>query len=164
MRGFAAAARRGWAALSAPAFAAAAAFACGPALAQGAQAPLAITVTVPRHTSLRVAQPDSLVVSEEDLARGWIDIARPIEVIVQSNARQGYTLAFERQGGSVREVQVQGLGEPLLVLGGATLASRPAAGQGLWRELLTLRYRFVLAPDARAGRHKWPVRISLIAQ
>lgn len=162
MRGFAAAARRGWAALSALSFAAAAAFACVAAHAQGAQAPLGITVTVPRHTSLRVVQPSSLLVSDEDLARGSIEIPTPVEVVVQSNARQGYTLAFERRGALVREVQVQGLGEPLRVRAGATMVSRPAAGPGLWSDPLALRFRFLLAPDARAGRHEWPVQISLL--
>ena len=164
MRGFAAAARRGWAALSALAFAAAAAFACAPAHAQGARATLGVTVTVPRHASLRVAQPDSLLVSEEDIARGWIELAAPVEVLVQSNARQGYTLAFERRGALVREVEVRGLGETLRLQGGAATASRPAAGPGLWQDRLLLRLRFTLAPDARAGRHDWPVQISLVSR
>lgn len=164
MRGFAAAACRRWAALSALALAAAAAFACVPAQAQGAQAPLGITVTVPRHASLRVAQPAALVVTDEDLARGWIEFPTPIEVLVQGNARQGYTLAFEPRGALVRELQVQGLGEPLRLLAGATMVSRPAAGPGLWRDLLALRFRFLLAPDAHAGRHEWPVQISLLSQ
>jgi hypothetical protein len=164
MRGSAAAARHAWLAQLVLAMAGTVALDCAPAYAQGAQASLVVTAVVPRRTSMRIAQPATVTVSESDIARGYVDIAAPVEVVVQSNVAEGYTLVFERQGEQVREVQVQGLASDLVLAGSSAAASRPAAGRGFWRDQLMLRFRFALAADAVAGEHRWPVRISLMNQ
>jgi hypothetical protein len=43
------------------------------------------------------------------------------------------------------------------------MASRPAAGRGLWREQLQLRFRFDLGPHVRPGQHPWPLNISMMS-
>lgn len=133
---------------------------CGPVSA----VPGLVTVSavVQRHASIRVTAPASITVSEEDIARGYVDIAAPVDVTVQSNAPQGYALAFERQGDQVRQAHVQGPGGALLAAAGAAIAVRPAPGRGLWRERVQWRLRFDLARGARAGQHPWPLRISML--
>jgi hypothetical protein len=165
MRSIAGAAGRAWPARLALALAGAAALAgVPPAHAQGAQAPLVVTAVIPRRTTLRIAQPPTVTVSEGDVARGFVEVATPVEVVIQSNVAEGYALAFERHGEVVGEVQVQGLADRVVFAAGGATASRPAAGPGLWRDQLLLRFRFTLAAGTRAGEHPWPVQISLVSQ
>jgi hypothetical protein len=165
MRSLARAAGRARLAQLALALAGAAALAdAAPAQAQGAQAPLVVTAVIQRRTSIRIAQPASVTVSESDVARGFVEVATPVEVVVQSNAAEGYALVFERHGNAVSEVQVQGLADGVVFASGGATATRPAAGRGLWRDQLLLRFRFTLAAGTGAGEHPWPVQISLMNQ
>lgn len=135
---------------------------CAPAFGQ-ASAVLAVSARVQRHASVRMTQPPSLTLSEADIARGYVEIPTPIEVIVQSNVQQGYTLVFERQGEQVRQVHVQGLDGAVTVGEAGAASARRAAGQGMWREALQLRLRFDLSPLARPGLHAWPLHISMMS-
>jgi hypothetical protein len=134
---------------------------CAPA-AGGDTAMLRVSAVVPRHASIRMAQPLSVTVSEADIARGYVDIATPVEVTVQSNLQQGYALVFERQGEHVRQVHVHGLQGEVLVGDAAASSARAAPGRGVWREMLQLRFRFELAAGTRAGQHAWPLHISMM--
>lgn len=136
---------------------------CAPAAASSGDATLVVRATVLRHASIRIAPPRTLTVSEADVARGYVELAAPVEVEVQSNVREGYTLVFERLGEQVRQVHVQGLQSALLVGDASAMSSRPAAGRGLWRELLQLRFRFDLGPQVRAGQLPWPLNISMMS-
>lgn len=131
--------------------------------ARAAEGTLLVSAVIARHTSIRIAPPASISISEEDLARGYVEIAAPVEVTVQSNVPQGYALVFERQGEQVLQAHVQGPDGPLLVGSTAATASRPAAGPGMWRDRLQLRFRFDLASGARTGQHPWPLNISLMS-
>lgn len=126
-------------------------------------APLRVSAAVTRHASIRVAPPASITLSDADVAAGFIDIATPVEVTVQSNVPQGYALLLQRQGAQVLEALVLGLDGGFLV-GSGSVATRPATGHGLWRDSIQLRFRFQLAPDATPGKHPWPLAISLMAQ
>lgn len=162
MRSIARTAGQAWLAWLAFALAGAAAFAGGaPAHAQSAQSPLVVRVIIPPHASIRIAQPPSVTVSEGDVARGFVEVAGPVEVSVQSNVAEGYALVFERHGDAFTEVQVQGLPQAVVFASAGAIASRPAAGRGVWRDQVLLRFRFTLAPRTRAGEHPWPVQISL---
>lgn len=160
MRGVAGAAVHAWLAL---ALAGAAALSVGaPAQAQGAQASLSVTAVIPRRTSIRIVQPPRVTVSDRDVARGFVEVDVPVEVVVRSNAAEGYALAFERHGDAFAQVQVLGLAQPLVFAAGGAIANRPAAGRGLWRDEVMLRFRFTLSAGTRAGEHRWPVQISLM--
>jgi hypothetical protein len=139
----------------------AALLAAGPAHAF--QGTLVVSANVARHTSIRIAPPASITLSAEDVARGYVEIAAPVEVTVQSNVPQGYALVFERQGEQVRQAHVQGPDGALLVASTGAVATRPPAGPGMWRDRLQLRFRFDLAAGARPGQHPWPLNISLMS-
>lgn len=138
-------------------------FAALAAPAAHAQGTLQVSAVVARHASIRIAPPASITISEEDLARGYVDIATPVEVSVQSNVPQGYALVFERHGQQVRQAHVRGPDGALLVGSSGAVASRPPTGQGMWRDRMLLRFRFDLASGARAGEHPWPLNISLMS-
>lgn len=153
--------RRGRVWLAASVMCAAAAGECAPAH-QAAEAALSVRAVVQRHASVRLAQPASMTLSAADVARGWVEVVAPVDVLVQSNAPEGYTLAFARHGTQVRQVRVLGLQGELMVGAEGALTARPATGPGMWRETLRLRLRFDLAPDARPGEHAWPLNISMM--
>jgi hypothetical protein len=134
---------------------------CAPA-SGGTSAVLRVSAIVQRHASIRMAQPLSVTVSEADVARGYVDIATPVEVTVQSNLQQGYALVFERQGEHVRQVHVHGLQGEVMVGDAGASSARAATGGGMWREMLQLRFRFDLAAGTRAGQHAWPLHISML--
>lgn len=134
---------------------------CAPAHA-GSEAALTVRAVVPRHASVRMAQPGSLTLSAADIARGYVEVSAPIDVLVQSNVPEGYTLAFECHGTQVREVRVRGLHGDVMVGAAGALSARPATGRGMWRETLQLRLRFELAADARPGEHAWPLHVSMM--
>jgi hypothetical protein len=134
----------------------------GPA-AHAFQDTLQVSAVVPRHASIRIAPPSSITISEQDVARGYVEVATPVEVTVQSNAPQGYALVFERQGEQVRQAHVQGPDGALLVGSSSAVAARPPAGRGMWRDRMLLRFRFDLASNARPGEHPWPLNISLLS-
>lgn len=130
---------------------------------QAADATLTVQARIPRHASIRLAPPPPLTITEADIARGWVEAAGPLQVLVRSNVAEGYTLAFAFAGGQVRGARVQGPQQELVVDDAGANLARPAAGAGVWQETLQLRVRFELAPEARAGSHPWPLRISMLA-
>jgi hypothetical protein len=129
----------------------------------GASASMTVRATVKRFASVRVAAPQSLTISESDVARGYVEVGAPVQLTVQSNVPEGYTLVLQQHGEAVREAVVQGLQDALVVAQSETSVSRPAAGRGMWQEQLQLRVRFALSPDARPGTHAWPLQISAMS-
>lgn len=129
-----------------------------------AQAPLLVSATIQRHASIQLAPPASITISEADVARGYIQLDTPLQVTVRSNAPQGYTLVFETHQGPVQRTVVEGLATTIVADSGAATAVRPAAGPGVWRDVVHLRFRFELARGARPGTVPWPVQISMMSQ
>jgi hypothetical protein len=123
---------------------------------------LTVSAKVQRHTSVRMALPTTLTITANDVARGYVEVDAPVDVSVQSNVQDGYTLVFERSGEQVRAARVQGAGGPL-VIEQAAMATRPATGPGMWRDALQLRFRFELDAAATAGRHRWPLNVSMMS-
>ncbi len=120
------------------------------------QAMFVVSVTVPPRAALDTSsQPTVIAVSEEDVARGYVDVAAVYRV--SNNDPAGYLLQFVPVAGIARQVEVRGLGGAL-VLGQDTVEIyRP--GDSLEREV-ALQFRFVLADGARPGTFNWPVRLA----
>ena len=100
--------------------------------------------------------------SEEDIARGYVDVPQAVELAVKSNVPQGYTLQFEVDGGPVRGARLVFAQGSLQVGPGGAFASRAATGPGLWRDRLEMRIRFELSAAATPGPHPWPLRVALL--
>lgn len=136
----------------------------GAALAAQAQrTDLTVTATVLKHASMQVvAQPDAVVVTSEDIARGFVDVPGTAQFVVQSNTRDGYLLNFVSQGDFFRQTVVLGLiaNQVQLGAGGGVVAQAPA-GSGMTRMALDLGFRFVLSQSARQGVYSWPLRLSV---
>lgn len=126
------------------------------------QAKISVSATVLKHASLKVlAQPATVVITAEDVARGYVDVATPAQIAIRSNSPRGYMLEFANEGDFMRQVLVRGLSSDLQLgpAGGAVMQA--AAASGITRATLDLGFRFVLADSARPGTYAWPVHISV---
>lgn len=137
---------------------------CAPAGSTPATSTLEVSARVQRHASIRMAQPLTFTISEADVARGYVEVSSPLQLTVQSNVDEGYTLSFACHCEQVRQARVQGLASELSVGGAPVQAARPAAGRGVWRDTVQLRVRFDLSPQARPGEHAWPLGISMMSE
>ena len=109
---------------------------------------------------LRVAalsDPEALAVTEDDIARGYVDVAEAPALRLTANRRAGFTLAVAFDTRIAERVTVR-------LLGGEVLAERSGA-QGDIRTgrvidgTVRVGYRIFLRPGTPPGMHGWPVRL-----
>ncbi len=137
---------------------------CGPLAAAGAsdEAKLTVTAAVMKRASLKVlAQPAAVMITTDDIARGYVEVPAPAQVAIQSNSPSGYLLEFATEADFMRHILVKGLDTDVQVgpLGGAVM--QPSSGSGVTRVTLALRFRFELSESARQGTYSWPIRLSV---
>lgn len=133
-----------------------------PLSALAADTKLTVSATVLKHASMQVvAQPGSVVITAEDISRGYVDVPSPSQITVQSNTQAGYMLMFASQGDFIRHTLVRGLSSDLQLSADGGVVAQPAAASGLTRTALNLGYRFVLSPAAQQGVYAWPMRVSV---
>jgi len=129
----------------------------GTATADEVRSRFQVSLQVPVRLALQpLGEPASVMLTADDLARGYVDI--PARYHVSHNDRRGYVLQIVHLGGVAREVRVSGLGGTLVVAGDAVEVHRD--GQ-LFEQDVALGFRLVLAPGAQAGRFDWPVALSV---
>lgn len=118
-------------------------------LALGSGAQLAVSAVVAKFASVGVhGQPATLVVTEADVARGFVDIVEGGRIEVRSNSREGVRLEFlNRSSELVRGIEVTGLPAGALA----------AAERGVSNRTFPVGYRILLAPAVRPGTYFWPV-------
>lgn len=137
--------------------------ACAGAAAGGTQASVQVTATVLKHARINIiAAPATLVISESDVARGYLDVPVPTEILIRSNNPDGYMLQFAADGGLVRRMSIGGLADEIELDGAGTVVVRGQPA-GISTERLTLRFRLLLSQQAHAGTYVWPMRLSVLA-
>ncbi|MFA5806741.1 MAG: hypothetical protein WC978_00050 [bacterium] len=121
-----------------------------------------VTATVPSRATLRVLhQKRTLVVTPEDVARGYVDAPAASRIEVRNNSREGCLLVFEGVAGPdgpFGRVSVRGLGRDVEIGPGGGFVPHPYAPAPVTAEL---SYRFSLAWDARPGTYLWPLQVSV---
>jgi hypothetical protein len=133
-----------------------AALLAGPALADQARARFTVSAVVPKRVTLTVLeQPAQLMLSVEDIERGYKDVSARYQV--RHNDRNGYLLHLVPRVGLTRQIEVRGLAAEV-VLGDADLAIRQASVGRLHH--FELAFRFVLDPAARPGSYALPVHVT----
>ena len=134
----------------------------GPAAADASGASLTITAIVPKRASLKVSgQPPSVLITEADLARGYVDALAPIQAAIQSNSPAGYMLVLAGLGDFVRQVRMQGLESEVQMSANGGLIPQRFNSRGVLRTTLDLKFRFFLAASARPGAQPWPMQLSV---
>ena len=146
--------------LRALAFAAAALGASAPPAALAGTHSIQVEATVVRHASISAFRaPQQVEVTAEDVARGYVELAQPVEVEIRTNNPGGVMLGFNVNSPQVAGARFEGEDLQLSVAAGAAVLMVPKTGVGLRRQTLRLRTRLVLAPGAKPGVIAWPVAL-----
>lgn len=134
--------------------------------AGGGSSRLLITATVAKTIQVTIkSHPAGFTVTEQDIARGYLDVAQQTLFEVKTNSPDGIALEFHgvHNGGVIQTVQITG---------GAGGFQMPASGgimliQGSWhptaKRSFSLQYRLVLGPNAQPGTHAWPFTMGVSA-
>jgi hypothetical protein len=131
----------------------------GNVLAGSTSALMSVRVQVLARTLLSVeSQPPSLVLTEADLARGYVEVPAVSRIRVRSNDPNGYLLAFDVTAGPFTAIEVTGLGPAARISANGGWLARPFAGTQPVTSELT--YRFLLASNIQPGTYAWPVSLS----
>jgi hypothetical protein len=131
----------------------------GTALAGSTSALMSVRVQVLARTLLNVeSQPPSLVLTEADLARGYVEVPAVSRIRVRSNDSNGYLLAFDVTAGPFTAIEVTGLGPAARISVNGGWLVRPFVGTQPVTSELT--YRFLLASNVQPGTYPWPISLS----
>lgn len=104
--------------------------------------------------------PPAVDVSQGDVERGYVDVARPTQLDVHSNSSNGYVLNVLPRTNLFSQVQVRGLDSRVdLGADGGSVVQRWNPNER--RRALSLTYRFVLAEGVQPGSYPWPVQLDI---
>jgi hypothetical protein len=127
----------------------------------GASTRIQVYSSVLPQTTLTVYnQPRFLVVTREDIRRGFVDVPTAVQVEARSNDPRGYMLVFENKAGveaQFQDVIIQGLESELTIGPSGGWVSRT---NGTSPSEVELSYRFALTGEARPGSYPWPIFLS----
>jgi hypothetical protein len=129
--------------------------AAAPVAQAGGSHVIQVEATVLRKAAISALRtPAYLMVTQADVARGYVEVSEPIEVDVSTNNPGGVMLGLQSKDPTVKSAE-------FLNDGGAT--SEPLhvqkAGVGLSTQTVRLRARVRLGPDASPGRLAWPLAV-----
>jgi hypothetical protein len=124
------------------------------------QSHLDFVVRIPEVLHLNLlAQPGHLDVTEQDIARGYVESQSTVQIL--SNSRQGFDVRIEVLDALIAGGDVLGLGPALQLGRGAAAARATHHGKTEKRVIYQLTYRLRLAPGGLPGRYRWPLRIAV---
>jgi hypothetical protein len=130
---------------------------CAVASATQTHASFTVGARVLATATLRVnAEPLEVVISSEDVSRGFVEIPEPTRVQVSSNSPLGYTLTLVPQSSWFSGLTVRCAGTEVTMGadGGAIVEHRHAGASSL-----ELSFRFALASELTPGRYPWPLHL-----
>jgi len=128
-----------------------------PVLADQARARFTVSAVVAKRVTLTaLEQPSQLMLSAEDVERGYKDVSARYQV--RHNDPNGYLLHLAPRIGLTRQIEVRGLATPVQ-LGDADLAIRQSSGGRLHD--FELAFRFVLDPAVRPGSYALPIHVAV---
>jgi hypothetical protein len=102
------------------------------------------------------SEPAEVVISAEDVSRGYVEIQEPTRVQVSSNSPAGYALVLLPQSSWFSGVTVRCADEEITMGadGGAIVERRHAGASSL-----ELNFRFALASELTPGHYPWPLHL-----
>jgi hypothetical protein len=102
--------------------------------------------------------PQAVVISAEDVQRGYVDLEQPVEIGIRTNHAAGVLLDLSRNASEVQSVDVrEAQGGEVRALG----VFVPQSERGLRAHTVSLKVRLKLAPGAVPGTIAWPFSVSL---
>lgn len=120
-------------------------------------ASFAVSVVVPARASLEtLAQPTLLSVSEDDVARGYVDVVALYRI--RNNDPAGYLVRLAPRTGFTSTIEVSGLASDVVMRDEVVEVTQPAS---LQPQDLNLQFRLMLQPGATAGVYPMPLHVSV---
>ena len=106
-------------------------------------------------------QAQAVRVTADDVARGVVDVQSGTRVVITTTEPSGIAVDFRSPGKLFRAVQIDGIGSSVQFgpAGGTIVESQATAG----RRVVTVNYRFILAPDTTPGTYAWPLTLAVRA-
>lgn len=149
--------------LTAMALAGVALWSAAPAPAEaGEPASVQISATVLSHASIDALRlPQEVVISEQDVARGYVELDEPLQVELRTNHPAGVVLWLSLNSERFAGVHASGFEDGAALDSGGVAVLVPQRSRGLHARTVSLKVRLMLAPHAAPGRVAFPVSVSL---
>jgi hypothetical protein len=123
------------------------------------KAELKVAATVLPYADLKVLnRSQTLLITEADIARGYVDVFGGSSIEVRSNCQDGYYLSFECFESAVKQVRVDGLGKPAVFGAGSGIVPMSVDAR---RAQIELSYRFILSENVHPGVYPWPLTVAV---
>ncbi len=128
--------------------------------AKDARTTMTVSATVNAIARLDAqSAPADIQLSGADVARGYIDVAEPLTLVVRSNSASGFAMDLMTVTPMLSSIVVHGLdSDQVLGAEGGTIVQRWQRPQVV---NLSLKFRLVLAPGLTPGRYAWPLRVAV---
>lgn len=127
-----------------------------PAAADGTRsAMIKVAATILSYVKVTdLANPATLEVSAQDVARGYVDVESGTSITVVTNSNDGYLISATGDPSTVSRISLH-VGS----LSGSERVRVPSTPFA--KALLRVGYRLYLEPGVSAGRYPWPVAIGV---
>lgn len=102
-------------------------------------------------------QPRDLVITDADVRRGFVQIDGATLVEIKTNSPAGCLLSFAVHELPFRETSVNIMGREIVLGPDGGLVTLPVTD----KSMVTLNYRFVLAPETTPGTYAWPFALAV---
>jgi hypothetical protein len=123
-------------------------------------AKLTVTAYVIPYVQLKLlSQVSEIAITKADIQRGYLDVPSGSRLELKTNSHLGYLLTFDSSLWLFKEVQVQGLINPVVLISGHAVVHQPSA-KGTWT--MDLSYRFILSEETKPGSYPWPLSLSVL--
>ena len=118
-----------------------------------------VTATVqPMISQTFVQQESALVVTQENVKNGYVDVPAATVLQVRTNSRDGYFLTFELNGQIANEVWIMDGHKTTVLTGEIGAVHQSSSGHST--QVKKVSYRFLLNPDTQPGIYTWPVHVT----
>lgn len=102
-------------------------------------------------------QETAIHVTAADVARGMVEVRGGSRFMVTAYSPARYTLDVFNRGAQFRAVHIEGLNQAVAVGPASALAAQQDVAAG--RHVISLDYRFTLAPGTVPGTYAWPLEL-----
>ncbi len=121
---------------------------------------IAISGSLEAHTALKIIYHTSEIeITPEDVNRGFIELPSAAQVEIQNFNLSGYIVLFKGLSGPFKEVIIEGLDQEIKVTSEGSVSLHPYHGRDPL--MVKLKYKIILSDDARPGKYKLPIEISV---
>lgn len=134
-----------------------------PARAASQMASLQVSAVIRSSAHLHTDfQATHLQITEQDIARGYVDMPSASRFSVVTPKGGSYFVDFHPRSDLFLAVHIEGLGSQVEL--GADGGSVTQSGAGLAGASSTLNYRFQLKPEVKPGVYDWPLQLAVRAR